>query len=342
MAIYTPNYLSPELTTIDSATPNTFSARVNGTKISKYQLLIYKMDNTLVYDSTVITLSPVLYDKDTIYITVPILSKNGYELKWLLNTWEETTSATYTSSRETPFYSYSTPIAVFNTIPSPVTTKSYTFTIAYSQAESIPLKKWKMILKDSNGNIIEDTDYSYKASISYEFDGLANGEIYTVESEIESQVGVVTNTGGYGFTVSYSAPSSNITANATLLESSSAIDVDWANAIQVLGNTTGTTSFVDNFVFSGNHGYEIKAPGTIYWDVNIPDEFTCTFWIALPTGFNGAFCQLDSTYELGYSGGRFYYSIDGIVEIFIPTTITGKVFLIAIRPTNIYIREFNI
>jgi hypothetical protein len=299
------------------------------------------MNNVVLYNSGVTTLSPVKYDKDTLYHTVSAFNNNGYVNKWTLTTWETSTSATPTVSRETPFYAYSNPTATFDSIPDPITTKSHEFTVAYTQSQSVPLKKWKMIWRNDSGDILEETDYSFRSSIINTFDGFVDGESYTVECIIENQYGVIISTGEQSFTVEYAAPTTNIVATATLLEESSAIQIDWSSPTQVIGYTSTTTpTFFNNFVYEDNTGLEIPPSAYIYWDVDIPRDFTCTFLIQFPSGFSGVFCQLDSRFEIGYDGTRFYYKIDSITEYFLPTSIEDRYFLIAIRPTDIYIREF--
>ena len=81
MAIFKPNQLSPQNTTIDATSDNTFSWVTNGTVQSGYRMYIYNNDtDALVYDSTE-QVSPNQYHD------VPALSlTNGIDYKWFVNT----------------------------------------------------------------------------------------------------------------------------------------------------------------------------------------------------------------------------------------------------------------
>ncbi len=341
MAIYQANYLSPENTAIDTSIANIFTARVNGTTIAKYQLQIYKMDNTNVYDSGETILSPVYYDKDTLYHSVPAISQNGQELKWTLTTWETTGSATSATTREVPFFAYSTPTATFQTIPSPITAKSYEFIVDYTQAESIPLEKWKMIWYDSDSNIIEETDWSFSGSVVHTFDGFSNNETYKIKAIINSQVGYSTDTGMYSFTVEYDNTLLNISASTELLEESGAIKVSWSEAIVIpaVYGGSSTPCIEDDFLYDDNHILQINSGDTIAWGVDIPLGFTCTFRWTPASGFDGIICNMDDSYIFGYTDERFYYTINEITNYSVPSTITGKTYLIALFPTYVYIQE---
>lgn len=85
--LFKPSYTKPYLTPIDATVNNTFSCYLNsegGTNINKYKLLINDLNGNTVYNTGDVTLSPVLYNKDTLNITVPSTSGmiNGIDYVW--------------------------------------------------------------------------------------------------------------------------------------------------------------------------------------------------------------------------------------------------------------------
>jgi hypothetical protein len=126
-----------------SATQN-FSCKINGVKITDYQLIIYKnSDNTIIYDSTKITLGTPKYNGETLSISVvggTII--NGQELKYTIQYWN---GAETTISNEIFFMSASIATLTIS-VPNPITVQSYTFVGTYIQAQNIGIKQWYYVL----------------------------------------------------------------------------------------------------------------------------------------------------------------------------------------------------
>jgi hypothetical protein len=251
MAIYRPSFLSPASSTVDMTEVNTFTAQINGTKATSYKVLIYKLDNTLIHDSGQINLSPYLYDKQTLSYNVPVIAgMNGQQLKWTLTTYEGINLAT---SRETPFYAYTTP-TVTMTVPATITENQYTFDIVYTQTESIDAQKWKLLLYDSTSTLLEDTGWNYGGELKYTFSVFTNGESYKIKAIVINQADVEIESSLYSFTVTYSAPNTTIVPTTTLLCDESAIQIDWYEPVQSIGVVTGQSAYIDNFMITNNHG----------------------------------------------------------------------------------------
>lgn len=309
MAIYQGSYLSPQNISIDGTQNNVFQCQVNGTSVTDYQLIIYQMDNTIIYDTTKINLTTPLYNKNIFTLTIPASTfANNQQLKWTITFWEGTSSAT---SRETPFYAYTIP-TVSMTVGATITSQQATFTATYSQAEGVALNRWYMVFLNASDNIILQTPYSYSGLISYIFTGFLNNTTYKVYTVVENQLGVITQSDTYTFDVSYSPPSTNIVPSVTLLPDLSAIQTDWSLPIQVTGAITGTSSYVPGLFTPTNTGLKLDSGSYVEFDLDIPSNFTTTFaYIPDPSFTSGIFVELDAldgtTYQIGYDGTKYYY-----------------------------------
>jgi len=281
LAFYRPSFLSPESIAISGSQNNDFSCQVNvsGETVVDYRLKILTMANVSVYDTGTATASPVAYDKERLYHTVPSGTlTNGTQYKWLITT--NPTASTPTYSKETPFWSYSTPVVTFNATPTTISAKSYNFVCTYTQAENSAFKKWKMIWYDVSNTIIEDSGWSYSGYISYTFDGFLDGNSYKVKCFVETQLGTLVDTGYYQFAVDYAAPNLQIIPDATLKPEIGAVEVFWGRAVQITGAYTGATpTYVTDFMVTGNNALGLNSSSdTVYFDnLSIPSGSTIKF-----------------------------------------------------------------
>lgn len=340
MAIYLSTFLSPKNSCIDMATNQDFSCQVNGTVITDYQIIIYKVsDNTVLYDSTKLHLTTSLYDKETLTHTITggTVTYRG-ACKWTIKTYS---SALYTTTTETLFYNQTTPTLTFSP-SSTITSKLCDFTATYAQTESIALKRFKFIWADSASVEIEDSDWIYSANIHYEFDGFTNGTSYKVKCITEDQLGIIVDSGYKDFTVSYTPPSLTISPTVTLLADKSAIKIEWSNVTQILGVVSGTSSYVDDFLVTNNHGLQLDASSSIEFTLDIPEEFTTTIVYQPDATFtSGIMVRLGTDYDIGYDGTRFYFNNGGTAVYGIPITLPTTPFLIAIRSQDVLICDIT-
>ena len=301
MAIYRPSFLSPASTTVDMTEVNTFTAQVNGTKATAFQIYIYQLNNTLIHDSGKINLLPYLYDKDILSYNVPTIAGiNGQQLKWTLTTYEGVNSVT---SRETPFFAYTTPTVTMS-VPATITENQYTFDITYTQVEDIYIQKWKLLLYDVNSVLLNDTDWNYGGELTYTFSVFTNGGSYKIKAVVVNQKELETESVTYSFSVAYSAPNTTVIPTATLLCDESAIQLDWYEPIETIGVVTGQSSYVDNFMITGNHGLALGA-------------FDCATALELLVDNNGD--------QVLTSEGEDIYVYDGIVSVGTLPTSDSKI-----------------
>jgi hypothetical protein len=363
LTIYTPSTIFPNNESVDFSEDQIFRTKINGRQVTDYQIIIRKIsDNSLVYDSNKISLTTVLYDKEIILhtITADVIAFKG-ELKWVVTTWNGTEN---TTSKETPFYSFSLPALSLN-VPSVINQKKYEFLINYNQSEDIPVNKYKFIWYSENDEVIEDTDYIYSGSLRHIFDGFISGETYKIEGMIETIYGVIVSTGKQTFTATYLSPSLVIKPNVEYLSDKSAIKMTWKKPNSVIGFVNGTYEYSDDFIVNENKGLKLNENSFEYYDnLNIEEDFIATIVYKPNAEFtNGKMVELDdNNYIVGYEDGRFYFKkhsddligygelgygeltyggIEDIQVYGIPMNLPTEPFLICLRSQDVIIIQNN-
>jgi hypothetical protein len=238
MAIYTPSFLTPSNSGIDASVDQTFSWQFNGTTQTDYQLVIYDLNNLLIYDSLKVTSGTSSHTVPTATLT------NGNKYKWRVTVWENTASAT---SKWVVFETYSAPSVTMDAIPSPLNKQNYTFTATYSQAQSISLKNFRFILYDGNKVELFSSDWVFETTVSYEMVGLDNYTSYYVEFQITTQNNMTATTGLVSIYTTYDIPDTIPDINLTPLPDQGSIQLDWANIKQIFGTANGSYEFINGF-----------------------------------------------------------------------------------------------
>jgi len=321
---------------IDLSKSQTISCQVHGSSIDAYQLIISVLStNAVYYDSTKVTLSPVLWDKDILKISLPITGVSG-NFKYTVTCWSGTSSAI---SRDVPICIYRDP-TIQLIVPLIINTKSYDFTALYNQPSSLTIKGYQYILYDSNFNIIkaQSKGMIYNASLSCSIDGLINGNDYYIECQVTNSNDLMNTSGLIKFTVTYDTFGLTTQLNTTILPDESAILVSFGHAIQIIGNYTGNIQYVPNYLITGNYGLQIlDSNSNISFKVKIPPKFQYTMnWDA--TGFiSGIIVSFDNgAYTLSYDGQKFIMQNSGVKVVGLPITLSG-VYLFAMRSLDMSI-----
>ena len=343
--IYQSVYLTPDSIAIDMTKDQVFSCQVQGSSVDSYQLIIKDLANTVLYDSTKISLSSVLYDKDTLNITVlaNTITTTG-QLKYTITTFSGTNSAT---TREVSFYNYATPTATLS-ITSPVANKQINLTTTYSQTQSVPVQSYQYFLYDSTGTtILQQSDIIYNAKLQYSFDGLLNSTTYQAQCIITNAYSQIADTGKISFNVSYSQPNINLVPLTTINSDLSAVTINIGQAIQNIGSSTGTLTYIDDFLTLGNTGLQLlDNTSTAYWSVNIPTVFTGTFYF-YPNGFtSGKITRLEDNsgnyFEIGYNGSSFYVNINGYIVNGKTLALNSNPYVLGIKNSELIIQQSNV
>lgn len=215
--IYKPSYANPYLTPIDATKDNVFSCYLNadgGTQINKYNLTIKSLTGTQVFTTGDVTLSPVLYNQNTLNITVPSSSTmiNGVDYIWNIKLYEsdptiwvtygtvQTGSTTTTINirkqynvfagmylkigneiRQISTYSSTTGVAVVNTAFSiaPTNGTPYTVYTNYVISDDVYFKARKSPVVDISNFLSTITNKAYTFNGSYSQDDGVAWKYYT-------------------------------------------------------------------------------------------------------------------------------------------------------------------
>lgn len=233
--------------TVDVTQGLTVSWQVNGdTPMTDYQITIYQNDSASTQKYTtgkISLLTPFQpHDKNgnpqffSTIISAANLSSagivngyaNGYKLLikqwWTANDYVAQTSASV-------FITRALPTLAIDAIPSPVTSQSLTITATYSQAQSDPIStvEWVFALYGSESTPIKETGTVTTQVLSFDVDGLIDGNTYVVECNVVTSNGVEISTGFVQFSVGYSATNVSTTFTIGKVKNSSGVYVSWAN-----------------------------------------------------------------------------------------------------------------
>lgn len=345
--IYQPVNLNPENRSIDMSVEQVFTCEVNGLKITDYQLIIYDItDNSVLYDTGKVNLGAnLLFNSDTLEITIPASTiADGLQLKWTVEYWNDTEHAI---SFETFFISASTPTFVLD-VPALVEQKKLTVSGVYTQAEGVSLREWVVDLFDMQDNLIATSGVSGSGFIEHTFDGLLSGKEYKIVGKVITIQNVVVISDDYIFDVVYDFPIFNIKPEVTFNPEAIALDVEFSDSVQIIGETAGTTSYVEDFIYEGNYGLRLQEGANVEFEVEIPEDFTAHLVVRFADlfGFEGEILRLENDetndyFIVGYEGGRFYKEVTTGEKTFsIIAPLTDSYFLITIRQNNVRIYEW--
>ena len=343
ISLYQPNYLVPNGNTIDPSQENIFSCKIQGSICIAYDLTIYlNSDSSIIHNTTKITLPTPLYNNQTLEVAIAsAVLTAGTEYKWRIKLYWDSTN--FIESGEIFFKAYNSPTLSL-TVPATINSNNYTFAPDYAQAQDVGVKYFIAYLFDVNGVQLATSDKVYSANVQYNFDGFISDNSYKVQFIVIDQNDMQANSGVKSFDVSYSEPSINIKPSVELLTDSNSIRIRWGNAVQITGQSTGTFSYSSDLFFLGSTEVAIDAASTVFYEVDIPQQFTALHKTILPSGFTGKILELydidnGEVYTVGYDGVHFYYIIDGHTYV-IPRELPTNAILLAVRPTNIYIKFY--
>jgi len=350
MALYSASQMSPYLETRDMTKQQIFSATIEekGSQgVDSYQIFAYKVsDNSILYDSTKITLTTKLYDNEKLEVTIPIDSITYIgDIKWNLQVWSGTLTVI---SPPRIFTNNGTPVLTMN-ITETITTQYLDAIGIFTHPQNVGIKNFKFILYNSDDSISEETEEFTSGNVKYRFEGFNNGSTYKVKCIVEDENNIITESPIYTFNVSYSQPNVDIRPKAVLNKSTSGCELTWSGAeVNVGFQNDAEIEYIKNFTkgnTTNNNALWIKT-GSIYFNINIPKDFTIIYNISFSHFTLGLYAQLTGEngeiYKLGYDGTRFYFDNHGVLQY--QTAILNKYqpYQIIIQPTEIFIREQNI
>lgn len=244
--------------TIDYSIPFTYTGNI------PYQnriLILNAKTNVVVYDNTV---SSMLYSH-----TIPANTlKNGGKYTVQIQTFDKNEVASELSSKAIIFC-YSTPTFEFESIEdeSLVTTATITPSIYYYQTEGETLSQLKVVLYDSNNNIVYDTGVLYNNSSIPTIGGLEDRSDYSIQATGTTSKNMSLDTGLISFTTRF-----DITPIPTLLECE---NLPKEGIIKLTCNIkTVNIQTGDELIYIDNEEVDLRDNWILYEDVKIDDDFT--------------------------------------------------------------------
>lgn len=200
---------------------------------------------------------------------------NGNEYKITITVFDENNNSA--TSDQVIFQTSSRPIVTVNPVGNNGTVEnaSYNFTGVYSQSESVAMKSYIAYIYDSNQNVISKSDIKTTTPLEFLFNDLQSEKSYYIEFQATSNKGLTGTSGLVEFNVLYTSPYVNTTLSAKNVENAG-IELNW-RVVQILGATTGTTSFV------GNSEIDV-TDGSVYFDngFSVSGDFSLKLWIRNP------------------------------------------------------------
>lgn len=190
------------------------------------------------------------------------------------------------------FRARTTPVLTLNSIPIEITSKSYTFTATYTQAEGVGYKYFEWIIYDFIGNELDRSGKINVGEIRYTFDGFLNNTMYGVGLILENQDDITLEIFPNYFYVSYDLPSLENMPTAELICEKDAIKITWnpllinnGEASNTKGDTEPWYSFVRDIPYTGGSSVNIHENSLISWNIgseetriDIPYESTTYFY----------------------------------------------------------------
>lgn len=267
MALFQPTNIAPSSMgqlgngTVDITQGLNVSWQVNGNSpMTAFQIVIYQNDteSTQVYSTGKLTDQCPFYGTDSkgqtrrfsYQIDAEELSEleNGENYKLIITQWwSETESILQTSA--SAFVTRETPSISIDTIPSPLAVNAYTFSATYEQEQGDTLNwvRWQIAEIESINQPFFDSGEIYgTAQLQVEYDGFfpsknSSTPNYAIKCQVETENGVIVDTGWVEFTVYYAT--SQLTGYVEAKKvcgGSTAVRVSWPNISYIPGTEDGT------------------------------------------------------------------------------------------------------
>jgi hypothetical protein len=336
--IFTPQNPSPRNEVRDLNLNQDITATMDGVKFTDYQIEFFKVsDNTPMHDTTKLPLSPNLADGELLIHeliggTIPNTGIDSY--KWKMTVWN---TAEEVTTREFQFSAKTTPVLTFNP-PATITTQSYEFTATVAQAEGDIVNNYTFELYDALSELIEDSGLVTNFNIKYTFEGFTNGDSLQIRVFGTTTGGSTFDSGLVAFNVAYAEPDIDLVPEAVVDNNTSLITVTRPEVVQIIGTSSGSISYVNDFIYVGNTALSIDdSLSYVSFDVDILTTDTIKVkWQPDSDLFEGKIVQLDDgDYEVFYVSGRFGWTINGITNYGVPISLTDRVFYIVLLPTKV-------
>ena len=210
-----------------------------------YQIVFYQVNanSTQLASTGKVTLQTpfwgVDYKGNTQFFTVTLPASffssagmsNGNEYKFVITQWYGSGAADYVQqSTASLFLTRTTPTLTIDQIDDPVTTRSYSLTATYDQAEGDAIRyvSWQIATEDALDSPFLDTGKIWgTGELRVDYDGFFTGTSYAVRCTVETVNGITVSTGWVTFSVSYYVGEPVGSVSACQLVGVSAVFVSW-------------------------------------------------------------------------------------------------------------------
>lgn len=238
--------------------------------------------------------------------------------------------------------------SLYLTPPGTVTTRDYTFTAQYSQADGDALNwvRWKVAINTEEGreNPLYDSGNIYgTALLECYYDGFLCGTTYCVKCIAETQSGILIDTEWLSFACDY--PQEELTGTVTASQlpcGESGVLVEWDGFRYISGEADGDYEIADGIL-------NLPSDSSVTWDeVNGSDMSFATPWNIL---YKGTLQKEDATlFEVGQGTHKItleYTVSNRTLTLKRDTTVLKSITTVAyedtisaiLTPTTLYIRR---
>lgn len=156
---------------------------------------------------------------------------NGNEYKYSITQWYGSSAGDYIRQQTASlFIGRAEPTLTINPIPSPLTSRSYSITASYSQAQgdAIQYARWEIATANARNEPFLDTGrIRGTGELRVDYDGFFTETTYSVRLTVETTMGVTVSTGWVDFSVSYAVGAPQGQVQACQVMDDCAVYVHW-------------------------------------------------------------------------------------------------------------------
>lgn len=151
------------------------------------------------------------------------------------------------------------PTLVIDNFISPIASVSHTFTATYSQAQEDTIDYVRWLLTDnSDGVILEDTNYVSTQVLSFTYNRFRTDHAYTISCMVQTSSGIVVEASA-DFSVSYVSTESSGDITLSCIPNNDAAYLKFGKAVSIPGTSTGSYSI-------GAGVLSLENGGSVAWN----------------------------------------------------------------------------
>lgn len=145
-------------------------------------------------------------------------------------------------------YARRTPAVAISNVPSSLTLKYHTFQGTYTQSDNVAIvyHQFDLYTRNDDGTIslVASSDKVYSANLSYTYDSFRTGNKYLIQMTVENDMGIISTTDMYEFTVSYDIVEYLQQPLASFDDKNNAVKVSWVTPVEneAVSNNSGAAS----------------------------------------------------------------------------------------------------